>query len=123
MFTSNISMTDYNKAIAEFEVLSSEDKKSELLSLLQKFERLDDVFVKLIGAVSTKNYTDRILNWIYKVLVMSLEKIDQMDLQSWLNELQNLFQVLERIHAAEKADRQQEWDPEKWLEQILSDKY
>jgi dsRNA-specific ribonuclease len=90
---------------------------------LQKFENLDDIFVKLIGAINIKNYTDRILNWIYKVLVMSLEKIDQMDLQSWLNELQNLFQVLERIHAAEMADRQKEWDPEQWLEQILSDKY
>jgi hypothetical protein len=55
-------MTDYNKAIAEFEMLSSEDKKSELLSLLQKFKNLDDIFIKLIGAVNTKNYTDRILN-------------------------------------------------------------
>jgi len=116
-------MTDYNKAIAEFEVLRSEDKKSELLSLLQKFKNLDDIFIKLIGAVNTKNYTDRILNWIYKVLVMSLEKIDQMDLQSWLNELQSLLQILEKIHAAEIADRQMEWDPEQWLEQILSDKY
>jgi len=116
-------MTDYNKAIAEFEALSSQEKKTKLISLLQKFEKLDAIFVKLINAVSTKNYTDRILNGIYKVLVSSMEKIDQMDLQKWLNELQNLFQVLERIHAAEMADRQQEWDPEKWLEQVLSDKY
>jgi hypothetical protein len=34
-----------------------------------------------------------------------------------------LFQILEKIHAAELSDRQMEWDPEQWLEQILSDKY
>lgn len=116
-------MTVYNKAIEEFEALSSQEKKTELISLLQKFEKLDVIFVKLIKAVKTKNYTDRILNGIYKVLVSSMEKIDQMDLQEWLDELQKLFQVLERIHAAEMADRQKEWDPEKWLEQVLADKY
>lgn len=116
-------MTDYNKAIAEFEVLSSQEKKTKLISLLQKFEKLDVIFVKLIKAVKTKNYTDRILNGIYKVLVSSMEKIGQMDLQEWLDELQRLFKVLERIHAAEKADRQKEWDPEKWLEKVLADKY
>lgn len=116
-------MTVYNKAIAEFEALSSQEKKTELISLLQKFEKLDVIFVKLINAVGTKNYTDRILNWIYKVLVASLEKIDQIDLETGLDELQNLFQILEKIHQAEMTDRQQEWDPEQWLEQILSDKY
>ena len=116
-------MTVYNKAIAEFEALSSQEKKTELISLLQKFEKLDVIFVKLINAVNAKNYTDKILNWIYKVLLSSMEKIDQMDLKKWLDELQSLFQVLERIHAAEMTDRQQEWDPEQWLEQVLSDKY
>lgn len=116
-------MTVYNKAIAEFEALSSQEKKTELLSLLHKFEKLDVIFVKLIHAVDTKNYTDRIMNWIYKVLVVSLEKIDQMDLKTGLSELQSLFQILEKIHAAELSDRQMEWDPEQWLEQILSDKY
>jgi Holliday junction resolvasome RuvABC ATP-dependent DNA helicase subunit len=55
-------MTVYNKAIAEFEALSSQEKKTELLSLLHKFEKLDVIFVKLIHAVDTKNYTDRIMN-------------------------------------------------------------
>jgi hypothetical protein len=81
---------------------------------------LDEIFVKLINSVSSKNYTDRILVWIYKVLVSSLEKIEQMDLQKWLDELQSLFLVLEKIQQAEALDRQQEWDPELWLEQILS---
>jgi hypothetical protein len=41
-------------------------------------------------------------------LVVSLEKIDQMDLKTGLSELQSLFQILEKIHAAELSDRQME---------------
>ncbi len=119
-FIFNIQMSVYSKAIEEFQVLNSQLKKEKLLSLLRKFETLDEIFVKLINSVSSKNYTDRILVWIYKVLVSSLEKIEQMDLQKWLDELQSLFLVLEKIQQAEALDRQQEWDPELWLEQILS---
>jgi len=119
-FIFNIQMSIYIKAIEEFQALNSQLKKEKLLSLLSKFETLDEIFVKLIKSVSSKNYTDRVLVWIYKVLVSSLEKIEQMDLQKWLDELQSLFLVLEKIHQAEALDRQQEWDPELWLEQILS---
>ncbi len=119
-FIFNIQMSVYSKAIEEFQALNSQLKKEKLLSLLRKFETLDEIFVKLINSVSSKNYTDRILVWIYKVLVSSLEKIEQMDLQKWLDELQSLFLVLEKIQQAEALDRQQEWDPELWLEQILS---
>ena len=119
-FILNIQMSIYIKAIEEFQALNSQLKKEKLLSLLSKFETLDEIFVKLIKSVSSKNYTDRVLVWIYKVLVSSLEKIEQMDLQKWLDELQSLFLVLEKIHQAEALDRQQEWDPELWLEQILS---
>ena len=119
-FIFNRQMSVYSKAIEEFQALNSQLKKEKLLSLLRKFETLDEIFVKLINSVSSKNYTDRILVWIYKVLVSSLEKIEQMDLQKWLDELQSLFLVLEKIQQAEALDRQQEWDPELWLEQILS---
>ena len=119
-FIFNIQMSVYSKAIEEFQALNSQLKKEKLLSLLRKFKTLDEIFVKLINSVSSKNYTDRILVWIYKVLVSSLEKIEQMDLQKWLDELQSLFLVLEKIQQAEALDRQQEWDPELWLEQILS---
>ena len=119
-FIFNIQMSVYSKAIEEFQALNSQLKKEKLLSLLRKFETLDEIFVKLINSVSSKNYTDRILVWIYKVLVSSLEKIEQMDLQKWLDELQSLFLVLEKIQQAEALDRQHEWDPELWLEQILS---
>ena len=119
-FIFNIQMSIYIKAIEEFQALNSQLKKEKLLSLLRKFETLDEIFVKLIKSVSSKNYTDRVLVWIYKVLVSSLEKIEQMDLQKWLDELQSLFLVLEKIQQAEALDRQQEWDPELWLEQILS---
>ncbi|HRU50353.1 MAG TPA: hypothetical protein P5155_02505 [Candidatus Absconditabacterales bacterium] len=113
-------MSVYSKAIEEFQALNSQLKKEKLLSLLRKFETLDEIFVKLINSVSSKNYTDRILVGIYKVLVSSLEKIEQMDLQKGLDELQSLFLVLEKIQQAEALDRQQEGDPELWLEQILS---
>ncbi|MCK9467298.1 MAG: hypothetical protein M0P94_03125 [Candidatus Absconditabacterales bacterium] len=113
-------MSIYIKAIEEFQALNSQLKKEKLLSLLSKFETLDEIFVKLIKSVSSKNYTDRVLVGIYKVLVSSLEKIEQMDLQKGLDELQSLFLVLEKIHQAEALDRQQEGDPELWLEQILS---
>ncbi|HPK28081.1 MAG TPA: hypothetical protein PKX34_02630 [Candidatus Absconditabacterales bacterium] len=119
-FIFNIQMSVYSKAIEEFQALNSQLKKEKLLSLLRKFETLDEIFVKLINSVSSKNYTDRILVGIYKVLVSSLEKIEQMDLQKGLDELQSLFLVLEKIQQAEALDRQQEGDPELWLEQILS---
>jgi ATP-dependent Clp protease ATP-binding subunit ClpC len=38
-----------------------EEKKTELLKLLSKFEKLDIIFVRLIKAVSSKNYSNRIL--------------------------------------------------------------
>lgn len=54
-------MSIYIKAIEEFQALNSQLKKEKLLSLLSKFETLDEIFVKLIKSVSSKNYTDRVL--------------------------------------------------------------
>lgn len=116
-------MSIYSKAIVEFEALNSQTKKEKLLSLLEKFRNLDEIFVKLINSISTRNYTDRVLNLTYKAVVSSMEHVEKMDLQKWLDQLNDLFSVLERIREAEELDRQQEWDPELWLEQVLYNKY
>ena len=84
-FIFNIQMSVYSKAIEEFQALNSQLKKEKLLSLLRKFETLDEIFVKLINSVSSKNYTDRILVWIYKVLVSSLENWANDYKSDWMN--------------------------------------
>ncbi len=113
-------MTVYDDSLKEFEKLTHEDKKSELLKLLSKFEKIDAIFVRLIKAVSSKNYSDTILQWIYKVVVKSMEKIKSDDLEAGIEHLKELYTVLEQIKKEESADRATEWNPDAWLEQILN---
>ncbi len=113
-------MTVYDDSLEEFKNLNHEEKKSELLKLLSKFEKLDAIFVRLINAVKTKNYYDTILQWIYKVVVKSMEKIELDDLESGIEQLKELYTVLEKIKKAEAEDRITEWNPDVWLEQILN---
>jgi len=54
-------MTVFDDSLVEFQKLPHEEKKSELLKLLSKFKDIDDIFVKLINSVNSKNYTDRVL--------------------------------------------------------------
>ena len=113
-------MTVYDDSLVEFEKLPHEEKKSELLKLLSKFKDIDDIFVKLINSVNAKNYTDNVLLWVYKVVVKRMESIEKDELQSWLNNLRDLYTILWKIKQAEDEDRARDWDPEVWLENILS---
>jgi len=54
-------MDVYKESLKEFKALNLKEKKEELLNLLHKFEKLDDIFVKLINAVEIKNYNDEVL--------------------------------------------------------------
>ncbi len=112
-------MTVYDDSLEEFKKLTHEEKKSELLKLLSKFEKLDAIFVRLIKAVNSKNYSDTILQWIYKVVVKSMEKIESDDLESGIEHLKELYTILEKIKKEEAEDRITEWNPDMWLEQIL----
>lgn len=112
-------MDIYKQSIEEFKALNIQEKKEELLKLLYKFENTDDIFVKLINAVKTKNYSEEILLWIYEVLVKSMEKIEKEDLEAGINHLKELYQTLEKIHQMEEQDRLQEWNPDEWLKQVL----
>jgi hypothetical protein len=112
-------MDIYKQSIEEFKALNIQEKKEELLKLLYKFENTDDIFVKLINAVKTKNYSEEILLWIYEVLVKSMEKIEKEDLEAGINHLKELYQTLEKIHKLEEQDRIQEWNPDERLKQVL----
>jgi len=112
--------TVYADSIIEFKALSSDEKKAELLKLLGKFESLDNIFVKLLGAVQTKNYVDKILEGIYEVVVKSMEKVEDLDLEAGLAHLRELYSVLEKLHLQEEADRAKEWDPDVRLNDILT---
>lgn len=113
-------MTVYEDSLIEFEKLTHDDKKSELLKLLYKFQKLDNIFVRLINAVSSKNYSDTILLWIYKVVVKSMEKIESDGLESGIDHLKELYTILGKIKKEESADRATEWNPDIRLQQILS---
>ena len=112
-------MTVYDDSLEEFKNLTHEEKKSELLKLLSKFEKLDAIFVRLIKAVNSKNYSDTILQWIYRVIVKSMEKIESDDLALGIESLKELYTILEKIKKEEAEDRITEWNPDAWLEQIL----
>ncbi len=113
-------MDVYKESLKEFKALNLKEKKEELLNLLHKFEKLDDIFVKLINAVEIKNYNDEVLQWIYEVVVKSMEKIEKEDLEAGIEHLKELYQTLEKIQQMEEQDRLQEWNPDEWLKQVLS---
>jgi hypothetical protein len=110
----------YNQALQEFTWLSLSEKKIKLLDLLNAFWTTYSIFGEVMKDIQTLSFTDNQYISIYRIIIKSMEEVDQKGVAAWIERIEQLHKFLMELRAKEAEEAKKEGNADEWLNQVLS---
>ncbi len=110
----------YNQALQDFTKFSLEDKKDNLLKLIDAFGNTHPVFWEIKEDIETRTYTDKQYIDIYQIVLKSMYEMKKEWVNAGIERIQKLHNFLMELKTKEEDENKKEGDVDLRLEKVLS---